>query len=222
MECCLKSEGSRTKATKRLIMKMSRARIATGRYSAVQPQLLYRSMYGTKVGLSQDGCNRVLFLLLPNVNHVPTFRPSEFVVPCAIIVGISYVGSLLYVLSTASLDSHTIKINFNQIIFPNRSNFVLFKARRFTLANLLRGLIGGLFCCLQAASLARCLAVAGISSSSFRSLATSSRSSSIFSNHRRFSSAVRQQNSSHLSRTQLYTFRQFLTVTPDWRSDRQD
>lgn len=56
-------------------------------------------MYGTKVGLSQDGWSRVLFLLLPNVNQVPTFRPSELVLPCPIIVGISYVDSLLYVLS---------------------------------------------------------------------------------------------------------------------------
>lgn len=46
-------------------------------------------MYGTKVGLSQDGWSRVFFLLLPNVNQVPTLRPNEFVVACPIIVGIS-------------------------------------------------------------------------------------------------------------------------------------
>lgn len=54
-------------------------------------------MYGTKVGLAQDGRNRIPFFPLPNVNHVPTLRPNEFDV-LDWNAGISYV-SLLYVLS---------------------------------------------------------------------------------------------------------------------------
>lgn len=58
-------------------------------------------MYGTKVGLAQEGRNRVPFLLLPNVNHVPTFLPSEFVEFAWFAYAcISYDASrLLYVLS---------------------------------------------------------------------------------------------------------------------------
>lgn len=38
----------------------------------------HKSMYGTKVGLAQDGRNLIPFLPLPKVNHVPTLRPREF------------------------------------------------------------------------------------------------------------------------------------------------
>lgn len=35
-------------------------------------------MYGTKVDLAQDAGRGLGPFLLPNVNHVPTFLPSEF------------------------------------------------------------------------------------------------------------------------------------------------
>lgn len=153
-------------------------------------------MYGTKVGLSQDGWGRALFLLLPNVNQVPTLRPNEFVVPCVTTFDTSYVGSLLY-----DLPKTTVKIQDTSCSFLLRRGIKIFFT--YKTVCILRGFTGGLLRCLVAANLASCRAAAGNSSPSFLSWATSRRSSAIATNQRRFSSAVRQQNNNHLSRTQL-------------------
>jgi hypothetical protein len=83
---------------------------------------------------------------------------------------------------------------------------------------LLLGLLGGLLL-QRAAILASWRAVGGNSRPSWRSFTTSRRSSAMASSHRCFSSADRQQNSSHLSRTRLYTFNPCLTITPNWGSE---
>ena len=83
---------------------------------------------------------------------------------------------------------------------------------------ILLGLLGGLFW-QRAAILASWRAAGGNSRPSWRSFSTSLRSSAMASNQHCFSSADRQQNSSHLSRTQLYTFNPCRTITPNCGSE---